>query len=102
MSMLSDDLASMFADTSLTVAVEFGTSPAQRTRGFLSTDDEPEDDGAGGIGIVSRQHIVIRDGALEDLASNARITVDGTVHTIHGKPRKFGRGKIKIILAEGT
>lgn len=100
--MLTDDQAAMFADTSLTVTVAFGTSPAQSTRGFLSTEDEPEDDGAGGITIVSRQRIIIREGSLEDLASNERITVDGTVYTIHGKPRKFGRGKIKIILAEGS
>lgn len=100
--MLSDDHAAMFADTSLTVLVEFGTSPQQSTRGFLSTSDEPEDDGAGGIAVVSRQHIIIQEGALEDLASNERITVDGTVYTIHGRPRKFGRGKTKIILAEGS
>jgi hypothetical protein len=102
MSMLTDDLASMFADTSLTVLVEFGTSPAQSTRGFLSTADEPEDDGAGGIAIVSRQHIIVLEDSLEDLASNERITVDGTVYTIHGKPRKFGRGKTKVVLAEGS
>jgi len=102
MSMLTDDLAAIHADTSLSVEVVFGTSPVQNTRGFLSTEDVPESDGAGGIVMVNRRTIGIQEGSLSDVASGDTITVDGVVYTIHGRPRGAGSGRTKLVLAEGS
>ncbi len=99
MSILSDDLAAIFADTALTVPVVFGT---QETTGFLSSEDVLEADGYGGSVLVNRSVVTIRTDSLDDLASNAAITVDDVDYVIHGRPRSAGRGKTKLILAEAS
>jgi hypothetical protein len=93
------DLANMFADTAVTVAVTFGAAPTtQSTHGVLQSIDVPEPDGQGGIVIVSRRSVTIQDDALTDLEEDLEITVDGTTYTIHGV-RDAGRGRTRIILA---
>lgn len=98
MTMLSDDLAAIFADTSVTVPVAFGSSPVQTTRGHFTTEDIPEPDGAGGIVLASRQMVTIVNGSLSGIVSNAAITVDGVAYRIHSV-RAHGRGKTRVVLA---
>lgn len=93
--MLTNDLAAIFADTSLTVSVQYG---AQSTRGFFSSEDMLEQDGQGGQVVVSRRVVTIGESALTGLQHEAEITVDGTTYRIHDT-RAAGRGKLKVILA---
>lgn len=95
--MLSDDLACIFADTGLTVSVEIG---AQSVRGFLSSRDVAEPDGQGGIIVVPRRTVIVKDGALTGLVSDLALTVDGQAYRLHGQPRSDGRGKVSLMLAE--
>ena len=97
--MLSDDLAAIYADTSLTVSVQYG-SPVQSARGFLSTEDTLEDDGHGGGVVVSRRTVTILSGAITGLASDDQLVVDGVTYQLHGRPRVAGRGKVRLVLAE--
>jgi hypothetical protein len=98
MSLLTDDLKAIFADTALTVSVVYGTSPVQQTRGHLTTEDVPENDEQGGVVLVSRRVVVVRGDALDDLENDETITVDGTDYKIH-RVRNAGRGKTRITLA---
>jgi|SRR6185312_247420 len=101
MSVLTDDLAAIFADTSLTVSVEFAVSssaPVQCTRGFLTSDDLPEPDAMGGLTIVTRRVLTVQEDVLDGLAQNLTITVDDVDYRIHGV-RSGGRGKTKVLLA---
>lgn len=95
----ASDLAAIFADSSVTVAVTFGTAPtAQATRGIPTSSDEPEPDGLGGIVIVKRRYVIIAEGSLTGLADDLPITVDGKTYTIHGV-RDWARGRQRIVLA---
>lgn len=97
--MLTDDLANIYADTSVTVSVVYGTGVSQQcTGGHFSTEDIPENDQFGGVVITSRRVVTIRDGAITGLANDTPITVDCVAYTIHGV-RAAGRGRTKIILA---
>jgi hypothetical protein len=98
MTLLDADLAAIFADTSLTVPVSFGTAPVQSTRGFPETSDVPENDVHGGFVLISRRVLTVQDAALSGLAKNVSIAVDGVTYRIHDL-RSGGRGKTKVILA---
>lgn len=99
MSILSDDLAAIYADTSVTVPVIYGAGSSQQsTRGHFSTEDIPENDESGGVVIASRRVVTIQQGAITGLTNDTAITVDCTDYTIHGV-RAAGRGRTKIILA---
>jgi hypothetical protein len=97
--MFAADLAAIFADESVTVAVTFGAAPtAQTTRGILATQDVPEPDGLGGIVIVKRQLLTIHEGSITGLADDQPITVDGTIYKIH-RILSGGRGRTVIVIA---
>lgn len=98
MSMLSDDLAAIFADTSLFVPVLYGTSPEQSTRGSLSTEDMPETDGSGGVVLIARRIVTVMETSLTGVRRDQPVTVDGTAYVIHDV-RSGGRGKLKIVIA---
>jgi hypothetical protein len=98
MTMLSDDLDSILADTDVFVAVSYGSAPVQTTRGDLRTEDVPESDGQGGLVLVARRTVTIRDGSLTGLLDDAAITVNGTAYVIH-EHRLTGQSKRRIVLA---
>jgi hypothetical protein len=99
-SLLTDDLAAIFTDTSVSVPVEYDVSrPTQTTRGFFSTEDVPDYDASGGMVLVSRRIVTVQDGSLTGLCRNAPITVEAVLYRIHDF-RSAGRGKMKIYLAE--
>lgn len=97
MTMLSDDTDAILADTAVFVSVSYG-SPTQTTQGNLSTEDVPEDDRQGGVVMVARRVVTIRDGTLTGLLDDANIVVDGTTYVIH-QHRLIGQAKRRIALA---
>jgi hypothetical protein len=98
MTMLSDDLDSIMAYTDVFVSVSYGSAPVQTTRGDLRTEDIPEGDGQGGLVMVARRTVTIRDGSLTGLLDDANITVDGTTYVIHAH-QLTGKSKRRIVLA---
>jgi hypothetical protein len=85
-----DALLAVFANTRLTVPVQYG---AQSTRGVFTRTDESlgTHEGEDVVGTLITCEIVT--GALTGIALNAAITVDGANYTIQD-PRRIEDGKI--------
>lgn len=77
--MFDDDLATMFADTTITVPASIGASS---TRGSFEWMDVLEPDPAGGFNTTSRQVLTVVDGSLAGLVRGATITIDGTAYRV--------------------
>ncbi len=96
MSILTEGIAAIFADTSMTVSVSYGT---QCARGFVSREDVPENDALGGVVLVNRHTVTVSAAAFTSLTRDTAITVDGTAYRLRDF-RKVGAGeRVKLILA---
>lgn len=80
MSILTDDLDAIMADTLLSVPVVMG---AQSTRGHFDWADVVEKDHAGFDVLVKHRLVRIRTGTLTSITNGSAITVDGVAYTIH-------------------
>jgi hypothetical protein len=77
--LFEDDLATMFADTVLTVPVSIGASS---TRGMFGWKDVFTHDPNGGFATTHSQVVTIVDGSLSGLVYNATIVIDGVNYRV--------------------
>lgn len=80
MSILSDDLDVMLADTVFTVPVSIGSSS---TRGWFDWKDTTAQDSSGFDVFIRQRTVTIRTGTLTGLVNGVAITVDGTSYRVH-------------------
>lgn len=93
---ISDDLAAIYADESLSVPVSTGSLT---TRGFLSWQDATRTDSSGELALISERTLTIATDALGTLATGGTLTVDGTDYTIH-EIRRINDGlETEVVLA---
>jgi hypothetical protein len=92
---LTDDLATIFADTALTVPVESGL---QSSRGFLKWEDVPEQDADGGYALVSRRVVLVATAAFTGLTVDSSITVAGSMYRIRDLRRAGTGDLLKVVL----
>lgn len=99
--MFNDDLATIFADTLITVPASIGRAS---TRGMFTHEDVLESDGQGGFGTVSRRVLTIRGGSLAGLPDPATppgdidIVIDGQTYRVRDV-RHASPGVVKVIVA---
>lgn len=96
MSIRTDDLAAIFADTALTVPVVFS---AQNARGFLKWIDAVRQDSIGDLITIKQRVVRVLATAFTGLANNSSITVDGATYKIHDIRRHGDGGVLEIVLA---
>lgn len=92
--MFDDDLATMYADTLITVPASVGASS---TRGMFGWEDVLSTDSAGGFVTTSKQVLTIVDGSLAGLAIDGSITIDGAVYRVRDL-RHTSEHQLKVVV----
>lgn len=95
--MFDDDLATMYADTLITVPASIGTSS---TRGMFGWEDVLEQHPVGGFVTTSRQVLTIVAGALpaSKLVFDATIIIDGATYRVRDV-RHITEHQVKVVVA---